>query len=61
MLSTDVVHGAKNKKQKTSYLENVINKNFASSCQFNVVIRLDKKHLQVFNECSKKGNKLNSF
>ena len=57
MLSSDVSHDVKCKKKKGnfSYLEEVKDKNFVSSCQINIVKRLDKKHLQVFNECSKKG------
>ena len=57
MLSTEVGHGVKCKKKKEnpSFFEEVKHKNFVSSCQINIVKRLDEKHLQVFNECSKKG------
>ena len=57
MLSTDVSHdvNTNKKKENSSFFEEVKYKKFVSSCQINIVKRLDKKHLQIFNECSKKG------
>ena len=57
MLSTEVGHDVKCKKKKesSSYFEEVKYEKFVSSCQINIVKRLDKKHLQIFNEFSKKG------